>query len=170
MYGSPETQIVVFPFAVLYLLLHAGPLFRHRYEPSIIGGTDWRFFASEVVLFTAYLLLAPDLVAHPLGQLALAVHLSLHVAFTITDYVAHEFLLGTALVPWARSPVMWLAKEGGLLIDTTTHAIAVVLLAQAIPLWAAIGWLPVSVGVFWLWSNGYVRRFGRAAAVPQPVR
>lgn len=164
MLDIPALQIAVYPLAVLYFLLHAGPLLRHRYEVSIRGGTDWRFFASEVALFTGYVVFAPAIVQSPVGRVALGVHLTLHVGFTITDYLAHDILLGTALTPRSRSAVLWFAKESGLAIDTATHAVAVTLLALALPLWATLGLLPVSLALFFVISDGYVRRHGAAAA------
>jgi len=164
MLDVPALQIAVYPFAVLYFLLHAGPLVRHRYEVSIRGGTDWRFFASEVVLFSGYLLFAPAIVGDSIGRVALAVHLTLHVSFTITDYLAHDFLLGTALTSRSRSALLWAAKEGGLVVDTLTHAVAVTLLVLALPLWAVLGLLPISLALFAFISNGYVRRYSVAVA------
>ncbi len=160
MFDIPALQVALFPFALLYLLLHAGPLFRLRYEPSIRGGTDWRFFASEVALFSSYVLFAPAIVDHPVGRIALATHLTLHVSFTVMDYLAHEFLLGTALTPLARSPLWWAAKEGGLVIDTATHATAVTLLALALPGVALLASVPLAMAAFVVISNGYMRRFG----------
>lgn len=163
MLDLPALQIALYPFAVLYLLLHAGPMLRLRYEPSIRGGTSWRFFASEVLLFGSYVLFAPAIVGDPVGRIALAVHLTLHVSFTIMDYVAHDFLLGTALTPRRQSLLWWAAKEGGLVIDTLTHAVAVTLLAMALPTSLAVGLLPLSLIGFVLISNGYMRRFGPGA-------
>jgi len=160
MLNIPLLQWFVFPFGMLYLLLHAGPLFRLWYEPSIRGGTRWQFFASEVVLFCGYLFGAPAVWHSSLGRTVLVLHLSMHVVFTITDYMAHDFLLDSALCSRVKRPSMWVGKEAGLLIDTTTHAIAVALVAQAIgPLPALMLTLP-ALGAFALVTRGYLHRYG----------
>ncbi|MCO4770793.1 MAG: hypothetical protein KDA24_12245 [Deltaproteobacteria bacterium] len=163
MFDVPVLQPLIYPVAVLYLMLHAGPLFRVRYEPSIRGGTAWTFFGSEVLLFTSYLLFAPAIVDNWVGRIALGLHLSMHVVFTVMDYFAHDFMLGTALTRRESSAVWWAAKEGGLVLDTITHAIAVTLLALALPPALAVGLLPLSLLAFVFVSNGYVRRHGGAA-------
>ncbi|MCO4762105.1 MAG: hypothetical protein KC502_11410 [Myxococcales bacterium] len=169
MFDVPALQVAVYPLGLLYLLLHAGPLFRHRYEPSIRGGTDWRFFASEIVVFTSYVLFAPAIVDHTIGKIALVTHLTLHVSFTILDYIAHDFLLNTALTPRAHSLLMWAAKEGGLALDTATHAIAVTLLVLALPLVVTVGLMPLSIAAFFFISSGYMRRFGPSSRADMTV-
>lgn len=161
MLDSPALQLVVFPIGVLYLLLHAGPMLRLWYEPSIRGGTAWRFFASEVVLFTAWALCSPAVWRSPVGRVAVAVHIGSHLLFTLLDAFAHDFLVGTALIPRRRSPLLWFAKEAGLVVDTLTHAVVVWLAARALPpVAAALLCLPAVAGFAWV-TRGYLRAFER---------
>jgi hypothetical protein len=159
---SPALQLVVFPVGVLYLLLHAGPMFRLWYEPSIRGGTAWRFFASEVALFAAWALCSPAVWHSPVGRAAIALHIGTHLLFTVLDASAHDFLVGTALIPRQRSPLLWFAKEAGLVVDTLTHAVVVSLAARAMPpVAAALLCLPSLAGFAWV-TRGYLRAFRRA--------
>ncbi len=164
MLNSNLLQLLVFPFGVLYLLLHAGPLVRVVYAPSIRGGTRWQFFGSEVVLFTAWLLCAPAVWQSSLGRIALAAHLSMHVVFTATDYFAHSFLLSSALTKRQRNPLMWFAKESGLVLDTLTHAIVVAIAARALGLVTAVALTIPAVAVFALVTRWYIRNFSQ----PEP--
>jgi hypothetical protein len=150
-------QLIVFPIGTLYLLLHLGPLVGLWYEPSIRGGTRWRFFASELVVFTLWLLGSPVLVRSPLGRVAIAAHLVMHTVFTVLDAVAHDFVLDTALVRPRKAPVLWFLKSFGLLLDTACHATAVALVAVALgPLTAGLLFVPALVG-FALVTRGYLR-------------
>lgn len=159
MLESSLLQLIVFPFGVLYLALHAGPLFRLWYEPSIRGGTRWQFFASEVALFTAWIFGSPVLWHSTIGRWVIAAHLGMHVIFTILDYLAHDFLLGSALTDRRAHPLMWLAKEGGLALDTATHATAVLLVAVSLPpLTVALLVLPAVAAFAWV-TRGYLRRY-----------
>jgi len=162
MLESKLLEMIVFPFGVLYLILHAGPMLRLWYEPSIRGGTRWQFFASEVLLFTAWSLGSPVLWHSPLGRAALATHLGMHVVFTLADYFAHDFLLASALTNRARKPLMWIAKEGGLVFDTATHATVVILVARALPpITVALLILPAIAAFAWV-TRGYLRRYGES--------
>lgn len=164
MLGSSTLQLFVFPAGVLYLALHVGPMLRLFYEPSIRGGTRWRFFGSEVVMFTLWLLGSPVLWGSTLGRAAMMAHLIMHVTFTAIDYFAHDFMLGSALTKREERPLLWIAKELGLLLDTATHAVAVGLVALALPpLTVAALSLPALAAYAWV-TRGYLRRYGRAAA------
>lgn len=164
MLNSNLLQLLVFPFGALYLLLHAGPLLRFVYAPSIRGGTRWQFFGSEVLLFTAWLLCSPAVWQSSLGRIALTAHLSMHVIFTAADYFRHEFLLSSALTQRQRHPLLWFAKEFGLLVDTLTHAVVVAIAASALgPLTALVLMLP-AVAVFLLVTRWYIRNFSH----PEP--
>ena len=164
MLNSTLLQMLVFPFGALYLLLHAGPLLRIVYAPSIRGGTRWQFFGSEVVLFTAWLLCAPAVWHSSLGRIALVAHLSMHVVFTATDYFAHDFLLSSALTQRQRQPLMWFAKEFGLVLDTATHAIVVAIAATALGPLTALALTIPALAVFALVTRWYIRHFSQ----PEP--
>jgi hypothetical protein len=160
MLGSQLLAFLIFPIGVLYLVLHAGPLFRFWYEPSIRGGTRWQFFASEVALFTGWMLCAPAVWNSPVGRAAVLFHLGMHVVFTLTDRLAHEFLLASALTPRARSPLMWAAKELGLVIDTATHAVVVFIAGRALPSRAVLASILLALAAFAVVTRGYLRRYG----------
>lgn len=162
MLDSRILQLIVFPIGALYLLLHLGPLLGLWYEPSIRGGTRWRFFASELVVFTLWLLGAPALVQSPIGRVAIAAHLSMHLVFTVLDAAAHDFVLRTALIDLRKSPVMWFLKSFGLLLDTACHATAVTVVAIALgPLTTSLLLVPALVG-FALVTRGYLRDYASA--------
>lgn len=164
MLNSELLQLLVFPFGMLYLLLHAGPLVRIVYRPSIRGGTRWKFFGSEVVLFTAWLLCSPAVWQSTIGRIALVAHLGMHVVFTTLDYFAHDFLLGSALTSPKRNPLMWFAKEFGLVIDTATHATVVTIAAIAIGPTKAIALsLPAFVAFVFV-TRWYIRNFSQPEA------
>lgn len=159
MLESTLLQLVVFPVGLLYLALHAGPLLRLWYEPSIRGGTRWQFFASEVALFTGWLLGSPVLWHSTVGRVVVAAHLAMHVVFTILDYLAHDFMVSSALTDRRARPWMWLAKEGGLALDTATHATAVIIVAASLPpLTVALSVLPALAAFAWV-TRGYLRRY-----------
>lgn len=160
MLESTLLQLVVFPFGLLYLILHAGPLFRLWYEPSIRGGTRWQFFASEVLLFTGWVLGSPVVWHSNIGRVAVTAHLAMHVIFTFADKFAHDLLLASALTRRAHSPLMWLGKELGLAIDTATHAVVVFLVAEALPLWALALSTLLALAGFAAVTRGYLRRYG----------
>lgn len=152
-------QLIVFPIGMLYFLLHVGPLLQLWYTPSIQGGTRWKFFASELVVFTLWLLGSPVLWASELGRLAILAHMSMHTVFTILDYVAHDFLLGSALAQRSSRPAMWVAKWAGLVLDTATHAIAVTLVALTLPvLTVLILSVPSLLAYAWV-TRGYLQRY-----------
>ena len=90
MLESSLLQLIVFPFGVLYLALHAGPLFRLWYEPSIRGGTRWQFFASEVALFTAWIFGSPVLWHSTIGRWVIAAHLGI-VEGTVKIHITSIF-------------------------------------------------------------------------------
>ncbi|APR81170.1 Hypothetical protein A7982_06517 [Minicystis rosea] len=158
MLGSSVLELIVFPFGVLYLILHAGPLFRLWYEPSIRGGTRWQFFASEVVLFTAWILGSPVIFHSAVGRVVVAAHLGMHVLFSFLDYFRHDFMLGSALTDRRRHPLLWVAKEGGLAVDTATHTTVVGLVAASLhPLIVAALTAPALAAFAWV-TRGYLRR------------
>lgn len=164
MLGSSLIQLLVFPIGVLYLLLHLGPFLRLFYEPSIRGGTRWPFFASELGMFSLWLLGSPVLWNSSLGRFIIILHMSMHAVFTVMDYVAHDFLLHFALVRRATHPGMWLTKELGLAIDTLTHAGAVILVALTLkPLTAILLSIPSFVAYAWA-TSAYQRRYGSVPA------
>ena len=165
MLESTTLQLLVFPIGVLYLILHAGPMLRLWYEPSIRGGTRWRFFGSEVVVFTLWLLGSPVLWHSTPGRIAMATHVSMHVVFTATDYLAHDFLLGSALSRRSERPLMWFAKEAGLVVDTATHAVAVGLVAASLHPAVALALSVPSFAVYGWVTRGYLREFGGSASV-----
>lgn len=159
MLESSILELIVFPFGVLYLVLHAGPLLRLWYEASIRGGTRWQFFASEIALFTAWIVGSPVLWHATVGRVIIAAHLGMHVLFTFVDYFAHEFLLGSALTDRRRRPLLWAAKEGGLAIDTAMHATAVGLVAASLhPVIVAVLVAPALAAFAWV-TRGYLRRY-----------
>ncbi len=159
MIDHPALQFLVFTWGVLYLLLHAGPMLRFWYEPSIRGGTRWQFFGSECLLFSAWLLFAPPVYLSTLGQLAVAAHIATHLSYTVTDAFAHEFLMSSALATRARRPVMWALKEGGLVFDTLTHATVVTLVAVTLPpIQIAAATVLAAAGFAWV-TRGYLRRY-----------
>jgi len=153
-------QMVVFPVGVLYLLLHAGPLLRLWHEPSIRGGTRWQFFASEVALFVGWALASPVVWRSPVGRVAVALHLGMHVGFTLADYFAHDFLLRSALVPWARSPWLWFGKEFGLFVDTASHGVLVALVAASLPPLTALALCVPALAAFAWVTRGYLKHHG----------
>jgi hypothetical protein len=159
MLESLPLQFVVFVVGVLYLALHAGPLLRLWYEPSIRGGTRWQFFGSEVALFIAWFVAFPQ-VAHSLaGQTAVGLHVATHASYTTIDKFAHDFLLRSALSRRQSEPLMWFAKEFGLLMDTATHAFVVVLTASVLPLPLVLGACLLAVPLFAWITKGYLRDF-----------
>jgi hypothetical protein len=163
MLESQILELLVFPVGVLYLALHAGPLFRLWYEPSIRGGTRWQFFASEVALFTAWLLGSPALWHSTVGKVVIAAHLGMHVVFTILDYLAHDFMVSSALTNRRAHPFLWLAKEGGLSLDTATHAAAVLIVASTLPLLTVVLLVIPALAAFAWVTRGYLRRYGAPA-------
>lgn len=159
MLESTALQQLIFPIGVLYFFLHAGPLMRLWYEPSIRGGTRWRFFASEVALFLLWLLGSPVLWHSTLGRGVIAMHLSMHVVFTILDAVNHNFLLDSALTKRRQHPWMWMAKEMGLVIDTASHGVVVLLVAQTMPL-SFVAFAIGIAGLLFAWvTRGYLRKY-----------
>jgi len=165
MLESTTLQLIVFPIGLLYFLLHAGPLFRLWYEPSIVGGTRWRFFASEVAVFSLWALGSPVLWHSTVGRIAIALHMSMHVVFTVTDFVAHDFLLGSALASRATRPWMWVAKNLGLVIDTATHGIAVILVAQTFSPWVVVATSIPALGAYAWVTRGYLRAHAQPSGV-----
>lgn len=150
---------VIFPFGVFFLLLHAGPLLRVAHEPSIHGGTQWWFFSLEILLFLAWLLGSPTVWGSSLGRLAVTIHLTLHVGFVVADWFAHDALLAMALVTRRQSPLIWAGGLLGLIADTTAHAIAVSLVALALP-WPAVVILCIPAALAYReMTRGYIRRF-----------
>jgi hypothetical protein len=163
MLESNALQLFVFPIGMLYFLLHVGPLFRLWYEPSIQGGTRWKFFASELVVFSLWLFGSPVLWHSQLGRLVITAHLSMHVIFTAMDYWAHDFLIGTALVKRSERPLMWFVKEFGLVIDTATHGIATVLVGLELgPRIVAMSSI-LSIGMYAIVTRGYLQQYGKWA-------
>jgi hypothetical protein len=57
---------------------------------------------------------------------------------------------------------MWVAKEGGLVFDTATHATVVFLVARALPVGTvALALVPALAAFAWV-TRGYLRRYGTA--------
>lgn len=152
---------VVFGIGLLYLALHLGPLLRLWFEPSIRGGTRWRFFTSEVLLFLGWWAAFPENAHSPLWQAAIGAHLVTHAIFALLDLFAHDWLLRFALSPRSR-PGRWLIKEGGLLFDTATHATVVALAAPQLPpaMWAGSGLL--ALAGYMAVTRTYTRAYARA--------
>ena len=164
MFDCPVLTFAVFAWGTLFLLLHAGPLLRLWYEPSIRGGTRWQFFGSECLLFGSWLLFAPPVYHSRIGQIAVTAHITTHFAYTIADAVAHQFLVSSALATRARQPVMWALKEGGLLFDTLTHATVVVLVATTLPaVEIAVAGTMAALAFAWV-TRGYLRRYATSVA------
>ena len=160
MLESTTLQLLVFPIGVFYLALHLGPLLRLWYEPAIRGGTRWQFFASELVVFSLWLIGSPVLWHSPIGRIAIVTHMSMHVVFTGTDYIAHDVLLRSALATRAKTPWMWIAKNLGLVIDTGTHATAVILVALTLPPWTVAALSVPSLGAYAWMTRRYLRQYG----------
>jgi hypothetical protein len=127
-------QYLVYGVGVLYLALHAGPLLRLWHEPSIRGGTHWLFFASEVLLFVAWWLAFPVLATSRLVWCVVGFHIVSHFGYCVAAAIAPERLVRSALVESRRAPLLWLAKEAGLLLDTASHAVVIVTVAAGLPL------------------------------------
>lgn len=126
-------QYLVYTMGVLYLALHAGPMLRLWHEPSIRGGTRWQFFASEVLLFGAWWLAFPVLATSSLVWCVVGFHLLSHFCYFGAAAVAPERLLRSALIHGRREPLLWFAKEVGLMVDTASHAVVVVTVAPTLP-------------------------------------
>lgn len=126
-------QYGVFAVGVLYLALHAGPMLRLWYEPSIRGGTRWQFFGSEILLFGAWWLVFPSLRISLFAKYVIGFHIVSHLVYFAVDGIAHEQLLKSALVRRHREPLLWFAKEFGLFVDTASHAFVVVSVALTLP-------------------------------------
>jgi hypothetical protein len=132
-------QHLVYTMGVLYLALHAGPMLRLWHEPSIRGGTRWQFFGSEVLLFAAWWLAFPVLRTSILVLGVVGFHIFSHFCYFVAAAVAPERLIRSALVEGRREPVLWCAKEGGLMADTASHAVVVVTVALTLPpLWLVL--------------------------------
>ncbi len=124
-------QIVVFTVGLAYLLLHLGPLVRFSYEPAIRAGTHWRFFISEVALFSAWALAFPTVWNSGVGRAAIAFHILTHVCYALGAWAIPDRLLALAL----ERPGRWLrfaTKEIGLVLDAFTHVVVVVLASSAL--------------------------------------
>lgn len=160
MLGSQTLQWLVLPFGMLFLFLHLGPTLHLFKRASIRGGTRWWFFMLEVILFAAWLLGSPVVWASPLARIAVTVHLTLHVGFTIGDGLVHERMLATALAPRAHRPWAWAASLGGLIIDTLCHAIVVAIVVVSLPVVQVLLIAVPAVLGYALVTRTYVRRFG----------
>lgn len=159
MFGSMTLEWALFPFGLFFLLLHAGPLLGVAREPSIHGGTQWWFFSLEIVLFLAWLLGSPTVWGSALGRFAVATHLTLHVGFVVADWFGHNVLLAMALTTRRQSPLLWAGGLLGLVADTGSHAIAVGLVALALPRpMLVILCVPATLGYLAM-TRSYVRRF-----------
>ena len=165
MFEEPIARFLVFAWGALYLLLHAGPMLRLWYEPSIRGGTRWPFFASEALLFACWLLFAPAVFGSWLGRAAVTVHVLTHLGYALLDALAHERLLSMALVRRER-PLLWAAKELGLLLDTATHATVVWLVARTMPPAQLVAASVLALAAFAWATRGYLRRYGGGALRP----
>ncbi len=129
MLQSSVLEALFLPLGVLYFFLHAGPLFRLWYEPSIRGGTSWKFFGSEVLLAIGWMLCSPTVWESALGRVVVFSHLGAHIAFAVLDRFHHAWTLRSALSKPRSGLGIFLAKELGLFIDTALHGTLVVLAA-----------------------------------------
>lgn len=151
-------QSLVFAVGVLYLALHAGPMLRLWYEPSIRGGTRWMFFFSEVVLFVAWWQAFPVLWESRAAQAVVLFHIVSHFSYFVADAVAHDRLLWAALIDKQRFPLLWVAKELGLFIDTLSHAFVVVLVAATLPISQVIPLVLLGLAGYGLVTRRYLRQ------------
>lgn len=153
-------SLVVSAAGATYLLLHAGPLLRLWYGPSIRSGTRWPFFLSEVLLFVAWATFVPAIASSRWGQAAVVVHILTHASYAVADAFAHTWLLDFALARRREAPIRWAIKEGMLLVDTTTHVVAVVLALISLPPAAVVAVLVAAIPAYLVVSSGYLRAQG----------
>lgn len=165
MLESATLQLLIFPFGLLLLLLHVGPLLGIADQPSIRGGTRWWFFVLEIAVFVGWMLCSPIVWNSSHARIVVVVHLVIHVGLALGDWFAHEFMVDTALSPRRMSPWLWTASKVALLIDTLTHATLVVIVVAGLA-WANVMLLGLpALLAYVLVTHGYVRRFGVASEV-----
>ena len=112
-----------------YLIAHLLPLLGVT-AATIEKGTSWKYFGTELLLFTSYLVCAQrQFLGSWLGLLITAVHLPLHFGLTLGDYLAHDAVVKAATVPKTESMLRWGAAKFGLALDTSCHISAAALLA-----------------------------------------
>ena len=93
------TQVLLYTPCLHYLIAHLLPLLGVT-AATIEKGTSWKYFGTELVLFSSYLVCARrQFLASWLGLLITVPHLPLHIGLTLGDYLAHDAVVHTAVSP-----------------------------------------------------------------------